>query len=180
MKKLERIKRRMYHVDDLDTNFVIFQGFMEKWGISLPEMGDIIEKCSLASFSIENREDINEYGLPGVLIYIIEPYILKQGGTLDYEGITKDEGEETKENENEQTEENEEDRVTFCFYRMVFHKKLVKYCKRKYKVSLDGAFRVLYHTETMQALWDKSTNYYRKSIRELKREVRLELENKID
>ena len=55
---------------------------MEKWQLSYDEMADLIGRYKLASYIEENEEEINEYGVDGALEYMLEQYIIRNGGKL--------------------------------------------------------------------------------------------------
>lgn len=65
----------------LTTCFILFHRFIEKWSLSLAQMGTLVGKYSLVTFVSENEDDLNEFGVDGA-VSMIEEYIRRQGGIL--------------------------------------------------------------------------------------------------
>lgn len=61
--------------------FILFHRFIEKWSLTLAQMGILVRKYSLAAFISENEDDLNEFGVDGA-VHMVEEYIQRQGGVL--------------------------------------------------------------------------------------------------
>ncbi len=68
----------------LDLSFIVFKEFTKKWGITFHQLGDLIERYQLITFLKNNITEANEFGVGGILEYMIEPYIISKGGSIDY------------------------------------------------------------------------------------------------
>ena len=70
-----------WNYETLTTCLILFNRFMQKWNLTLSQMGNLVGTYTLASFISKNEDDLNEFGLDGA-IEVMEHYILAQGGIL--------------------------------------------------------------------------------------------------
>lgn len=65
----------------LTTCFILFRRLIEKWSLTLAQMGILVGEYSLVTFISENEDDLNELGVDGA-VNMVEGYIQRQGGVL--------------------------------------------------------------------------------------------------